>query len=46
MMKGHAEIPGWIVPKVENRDKEDKAMDLEIRNQRAYSSHGFGVVSP
>lgn len=34
------------MPEIENRDKEDKAMDAEIRNQRACNSHGFGTVSP
>lgn len=34
------------MPEVENRDKKDKAMDPEIRNQRACSSHGFSTVSP
>lgn len=33
------------MPEVENRDKEDKAIGPEIRNQRVCSSRGFGTVS-
>jgi len=34
------------MPEVENRGKEDEAIDPEIRNQRVCSPHGCGTVSP